>query len=107
MPAFEKGHAKMGGRVKGQPNRTAADIRAICQKAAPEIVTELLRLAKSAKHEMTRIAAAREVLDRGFGRAKATLEADVLFGVSAELATLLARADGQSRSIPLRTIEPN
>ena len=105
MPAFEKGHARVGGRVKGTPNRVAANIREICQKAAPECVAELLRLALHGKHEMTRIAATREILDRGFGRAKQTLEGELMVGISAELAVLLQRHDGQSRSIPLRATD--
>jgi len=102
MALFEKGHTKVGGRVKGQPNRIAADIKAICQRAGPEIVAELLRLAKHGRHEMTRIAAAKELLDRGFGKAKQTLEGEVLVGVSAELKRLLDQHDGNSRSIPLQ-----
>src|SRR5262245_22892204 len=104
MARFEKGRprAPTAGRRPGTPNKVASDIRAICQKAAPEVLTELLRLSRFGKHEMTRIAAAKEILDRGFGRAKQTLTGEVLVGVSAELAALLDRHDGTTKSIPLR-----
>ena len=102
---FEKGHPKYGGRPKGQGNKIAGDIRTLCQRAGPEIVNELLRLVRCGRHEMTRIAAAKELLDRGFGKAKQTIEGEMVFGVSAELQRLLSQCDGNSRSVPLREID--
>ena len=69
MP-FQKGHKKIpgSGRPKGTPNVVAADIKAACLKLAPEMVEELRYLALNSKHEQTRVAAAREILDRGLGR---------------------------------------
>jgi len=41
---------------------------------APEVIAELARLALKAKSETARIAAGRELLDRGFGRARQSME---------------------------------
>ena len=102
---FEKGHPKWGGRPKGQGNKIAASIKELCQKAGPELVAELLRLAKHSRSEMVRIAAAKELLDRGFGKSKQTIEGEMLVGISAELAVLLQAHDGNSRSIPLKSAD--
>jgi len=101
---FVKGQPRPAnaGRKKGSPrNQTRADIKAVLALKAPEIAHELVRLALSAKREETRVAAAREVLDRVIGKATQPVEGQVLFGVSAELSRLLEQHDGRSRSIPL------
>jgi hypothetical protein len=100
---FEKGHAKLGGRAKGQGNKVASDIKAACQRAGPALVQELLRLATHSRSEMVRITAAKEILDRGFGKARQTVEGEVFVGVSLQLKQLLDRHDGESRSLPVRS----
>src|SRR5262245_35709181 len=106
MPAhrFKRGEPRPAGagRRAGTPNRVAASIKEICQKAAPELIAELFRLAKHGRHEMTRIAAAMEVLDRGDGKATRMVEGEMIDRISAELQRLLDRHDGESRSIPMR-----
>ncbi len=81
----------------------ASSIKELCQKAGPELVAELMRLAMHGRSEMTRIAAAKELLDRGYGKPKMSVAGEVLFGVSAELQRLLDQHDGRSRSIPDRS----
>lgn len=66
---FVKGHTKLGGRPRGQPNRATADIKVLAHKHGPDAIAELARLAKHARSEMTRVAAIRELLDRGYGKA--------------------------------------
>src|SRR5262245_65529296 len=106
---FEKGEPRPpnAGRKPGSVNKVAASIREICQKAAPELVAELLRLAKHGKHEMTRIAAAREVLDRAYGKAKQHVDGEIFVGVSLQLKQLLERRDGTTRSIPTKAEDGN
>jgi hypothetical protein len=62
------GRPKTGGRRKGVPNRTTAEIRAAAQKHGSEMITELVRLATNATSEQARVAAIKEVLDRGYGK---------------------------------------
>ena len=63
------GLPKTGGRRKGVPNRATAEIRALAQQNATKAMVELVRLATRAKSEQTRVAAIREILDRGYGKA--------------------------------------
>ena len=100
---FVKGHTKVGGRERGQPNRATADIKALAHKHGPDAIAELARLAKQGRSEMVRIAAIRELLDRGYGKACQPVEGQVQFGISAELERLLAAHDGTSRSVPDRS----
>jgi|SRR5215510_7759027 len=104
MP-FVKGQPRPAnaGRKKGSPRSKAnADIKAALALHAPDMVNELVRLTKYAKHEMTRVAAIRECFDRILGKASQPIEGQMLFGVSAELSRLLQQHDGDSRSIPAR-----
>ena len=61
--------AKYGGRVKGTPNKATADIKALAQSYAPEVLAELARLATQAQSESARVAAGTVLLDRGYGKA--------------------------------------
>lgn len=67
---------KTGGRQKGVPNKATAEIKALARAYAPEIVAELARLALNAESEQARVAAGRELLDRGFGRPSQIIGAD-------------------------------
>jgi hypothetical protein len=91
------------GRKAGTPNRVAASIKEVCQRAAPQLVDELLRLAMNSRSEMVRISAARELLDRAYGKPKMSVESELFVGVSLQLRELLARHDGESRSVPSRS----
>jgi hypothetical protein len=52
------------------------ELRDLARTHAPEAVRELARLAMHAKSETARIAAIRELLDRGFGKATQPIVAD-------------------------------
>lgn len=59
---------KTGGRAKGTPNKATADIKALCQAHTDKAVTELARLSTGAISEQARVAAIKELLDRGYGK---------------------------------------
>lgn len=72
---------KAGGRTKGTPNKTTADIKALAQSYGPDAIMNLAELAGMirdengkpigrATNEQARIAATKELLDRGFGKAR-------------------------------------
>ena len=63
------GHRPNAGRKKGVPNKATREIKAIAQEHGPKMIAMLARLATSAKNEQARIAAAKELLDRGYGKA--------------------------------------
>ena len=65
------------GRPKGALNKATADIKAIAQPYAPEAIETLRKIMRTSQTDAARVAAARELLDRGFGRAPQTVNATV------------------------------
>ena len=59
---------KTGGRRKGTPNKNTASLKELASKHGPEAIKEIRAIAKTAENEQTRLAAWRELLDRGFGK---------------------------------------
>lgn len=76
--------ANPAGRRKGVPNKATADIKALAAVHAPAVITELARLALKAESEAARVAAGKELLDRGFGRSMQTIAAEIDASVKAE-----------------------
>lgn len=68
---------KTGGRVAGTPNKATADVRALAQVHAPAAIVELARLAVAAESEQARVAAIKELLDRGYGKSTQKIDANV------------------------------
>ena len=60
---------KTGGRKKGTPNKATAEIKALAREHGLEAVTGIVEMARNADSESTRLAAWRELLDRGYGKA--------------------------------------
>jgi hypothetical protein len=97
MP-FQKGQPRpsKAGRKKGVPNKATADIKALAVKHAPAAIKELVRLMTKAESEATRVAAAKELLDRGLGKAAQPIEGDLTVNVvSKQLAEVFSRTDGK------------
>lgn len=96
---------KTGGRQKGTPNKATADIKALAQKHAPEAMRELARLATSAESEAARVAAIKELFDRGFGKARQPItggeEEDRPLQVALDMTQLPADQLRALASIPL------
>jgi hypothetical protein len=73
---------RRGGRKPGVPNRATANIKALAQPYGAPAIAELAKLAGLTKApgamlEATRVAALRELLDRGFGKATQHIGGDV------------------------------
>jgi hypothetical protein len=81
-PMNNHGGKRQGaGRKPGALGRVTADIRALAQPYGADAVAELARLggltkAPGAANEATRVAALRELLDRGYGRATQQIVGD-------------------------------
>lgn len=73
---MQGGRRERAGRKKGVPNKVTAEIRAIAQLHAEDAIKELARLVTKGKSEMARIAAAKELLDRGYGKSTQPLSGD-------------------------------
>jgi hypothetical protein len=76
---------RRGGRKPGVPNRATADIKALARPYGAPAIAELAKLAgltnaPGAVLEATRVAALRELLDRGFGKATQHIGGDAAAG---------------------------
>jgi hypothetical protein len=71
--AFPKGKS---GNPGGRP-KVLGEVQELARRHAPAAIVELARLAAKAKSETARIAAIRELLDRGYGRTRQSLEVSV------------------------------
>lgn len=66
---------KTGGRRAGTPNKATADIKAVARIHGPAAITRLAELAGlvqgqlPAGSEQAQVSAAKELLDRGYGKA--------------------------------------
>ncbi len=76
--AAHKGHKKMGGRVKGTPNKATADIKALLRQHGEMFVEELVKLCTH-KDANVRHKALKLAFDRGYGQAVQHIEAEVNF----------------------------
>ena len=56
------------GRPKGALNKANAEIKATAQKYGSRALKRLVHLMDNAENQGTQVAAAKELLDRGFGR---------------------------------------
>ena len=59
---------RRGGRKAGTPNKATTEIKALARLHAEAAMIELARLATAADSEGARVAAIKELFDRGFGR---------------------------------------
>jgi hypothetical protein len=75
MVGRPKGLPKTGGRQKGATNKVAADIKALAQEHGPDAVKTLAEIMKDVSvSPAARVAAAKELIDRGYGKAMQTTE---------------------------------
>ena len=58
------------GRPKGVPNKATRDVREAAQKFTTEALLALAKIMRKGESEQARVAAARELLDRGHGKPK-------------------------------------
>jgi hypothetical protein len=86
-----KGQPKTGGRTKGTPNRATAEIKALAQEYGALAIETLANLMATATSEQARVAAARELLDRAYGKPAQQLAMDATIkgkSLAEELAAL-------------------
>ena len=70
MARFKPGQS---GNPGGRP-KVVAEVQELARQHAPAAIAELGRLALKARNETTRVAAIRELLDRGFGKPRQGLD---------------------------------
>ena len=69
---------------------------ALSQAQVGLILKELIRLATGAESEAVRVAAIKEMFDRGFGEAAQPIEGSMTYGVSQQLSDLLKENAGNT-----------
>ncbi len=84
MP-FKKGGKPGPGRPKGKPNKATADIKEIAQQFGAEAIGKLVELMRDADFETVQVAAAKELLDRGYGKAIQPVDATIVHNIVYEV----------------------
>lgn len=83
-----------GGRPKGAVNKATRDVRELAQQYTAEALTTLAAIMREGNNEQARIAAAKELLDRGHGKSTQPIDATVVTETyEARLARLMAQAE--------------
>ena len=93
MAKFSKG---VSGNPGGRP-KVLAEVQELARQHVPSVIAELARLALKGKNETARIAAIRELLDRGYGRPRQAVEDSVPADGRDRLDLLLEEIDALSR----------
>ena len=77
---------KTGGRTKGTPNKTTAEVKKHAQQYDKESIDLLMAIGRNVKaDEKARVMALKEVLDRGHGKSPQAVEVDHDHSGSVEL----------------------
>lgn len=89
------GRREGAGRKVGQVNQVTKDIRAMAREHATEALAKLVYLMKNSDNEVIQKDAAKDLLDRGFGRPGQHIEvdADVRQDVFIEAISLVGKKD--------------
>ena len=70
-----KGKKTGGGTRRGVPNKLTADVKAVAQEYGQEAVDTLAQIMRGAEMPpAARVSAAKELLDRGYGKAPQTID---------------------------------
>ena len=76
------------GRKQGTPNKITAEIKELAHEYGPMAIKELARLAVKAESEAARLAAIKELPDRGYDKAMQPIQGTMEYGISEQLSEL-------------------
>lgn len=71
-----KGKKTGGGSRAGIPNKSTAEVKELARAHGPAAIKRLAELMKGAESEQAQVAAAKELLDRAYGKAAQPLTGD-------------------------------
>jgi hypothetical protein len=78
MPRGSRPGERRGGRKKGTPNKATADVKEAAQAFTEDAIKTLAEIMRSSEHPAAaRVSAANALLDRGHGKPKQAVEAEV------------------------------
>jgi hypothetical protein len=63
-----------GGRPKGRLNKATAEVKKLAQKHGKEAVKTLVKLMQTGETQTIKLAAAKELIDRAYGKASQAVE---------------------------------
>ena len=88
--SFHGGARPGAGRKKGSVNKATADIRAAAQEYTDQALNVLVQIATAGESEAARVAAIKELFDRGFGKARqgVDIDASIAAEVTAKIETI-------------------
>ena len=67
---------KTGGRVAGTPNKATGEIKEAARAYGPQAIDLLWTLARTSESDQAKVSAAKEILDRGYGKPTQTIAGD-------------------------------
>jgi len=67
---------KTGGRKAGTPNKATAELKALAREYTAEALDSLVNVIRSTESDSARVAAIRELFDRGYGKATQHIAGD-------------------------------
>lgn len=73
-PKPKGGARPNSGRPKGQPNKITREIKELASEYGQEAVEKLVYIMRNSETDTAQISAAKELLDRGFGRPAQAVE---------------------------------
>jgi ketopantoate hydroxymethyltransferase len=74
MPKGSAPGERRGGRQKGTPNRITADIKALAQEYGADAIKTIVGIMRTSENDTARLSAAKELIDRGYGKASQAVE---------------------------------
>ena len=76
MPRGVPKGTRIGGRQKGTLNKVTADVKTVAQVYTEEAVNALAVIMRTSESDAAKVAAIKELLDRGHGKATQTMAVD-------------------------------
>lgn len=76
MAGRKPGTPKTGGRQKGVPNKATRTLKEIAREYTTEAVEALVGIIRDSDSDAAKVSAAKEILDRGYGKASMVLTGD-------------------------------
>ncbi len=67
---------RRGGRQKGVPNKATAELKDLARQYTCEALEALVKILRESESDQAKVSAAREVLDRGYGKATTVIGGD-------------------------------
>src|SRR5262249_14076635 len=92
---------KTGGRKPGVPNKVTRELKELAQLYAPEAIATLREIMQHGETEAARVAAARELLDRGYGRPVGS-GTQISVTATSQQASVVCTEEQRARLIKLR-----